>query len=349
MRIAIVNDLAIAVEALRRVVRSVADAEVAWVARDGAEAIEACARERPDLVLMDLIMPKVDGVEATREIMRRTPCPVLVVTASVRGNVAKVYEALGHGALDAVATPRLGIGGKLDGGAELIRKIETVRALAHERSGATVEIPLSPAPASNASGIPPLVAIGASTGGPAALATVLGSLPAELPAAIAVVQHIDVAFAAGLARWLARRTQLTVAPLGRTEPLRRGHVWVAAAAGHLILRDDFRLGITNEPEGLLHTPSIDVFFESASRRVRSGCGVLLTGMGRDGARGLLALRKAGFHTIAQDEASSIVWGMPRAAAERGAAVEVQPLHAIAKRIVDHVAALAQESGKERAR
>jgi chemotaxis response regulator CheB len=344
VRIAIVNDLALAVEALRRAVRSIPGAQVAWVARDGAEAIAQCARDRPDLVLMDLIMPGVDGVAATREIMRRSPCPVLVVTASVHGNVAKVYEALGYGALDAVATPRLGLSGGLEGAAELVRKIATVRALAAESSAAAAEdaaaVPSPPASATTSGGVPPLVAIGASTGGPRALATVLGGLAADLPAAVAVVQHIDPAFAAGLAHWLARRTPLSVAPLVAAQPLRAGHVWLAAAAEHLVVRDDRRLGLAAEPTDCLHSPSIDVFFESAARRLPGGgCGVLLTGMGRDGARGLLALRAAGFHTIAQDEGTSVVWGMPKAAAERGAASDVLPLERIAARIATHIAGL----------
>ena len=337
MRIAIVNDLALAVEALRRAVRSMPDAEIAWVARDGAEAIAQCERDRPDLVLMDLIMPRVDGVQATREIMRRSPCPVLVVTATVRGNVSKVYEALGCGAIDAVATPRLGLGGGLEGAAELLRKISTVRALCAERplGAETAAAPSGEARARAPA--PPLVAIGASTGGPHALAVVLGALPADLPAAVAVVQHIDIAFAPGLARWLAHATPLTVAPLLAAEALRPGHVWVAAGEGHLILRDDARLGLSAEPQGGLHRPSIDVFFESVARRLPGrGAGVLLTGMGRDGARGLLALRSAGFHTIAQDESTSIVWGMPRAAAESGGASEVLPLDRIAARIIRHV-------------
>ena len=344
MRIAIVNDLALAVEALRRVVRSIPDAEVAWVARDGAAAIERCESDRPDLVLMDLIMPVMDGVAATREIMRRAPCPVLVVTASVHGNVAKVYEALGHGALDAVATPRLGLAGGLEGAAELVRKIATVRALAAERatggSTAATAAPRAGAGPAPAGPLPPLLAIGASTGGPRALASLLGGLPADLPAAVAVVQHIDGAFAAGLARWLAQRTPLTVAPLFGPEPLRAGHIWVAAGAGHLVLRDDLRLCLTPEPTDLLHCPSIDVFFESVARRLPGrGCGVLLTGMGRDGARGLLALRAAGFHTIAQDEHTSVVWGMPRAAAEAGGASEVLPVERIAASVAVHIATL----------
>jgi chemotaxis response regulator CheB len=268
---------------------------------------------------------------------------VLVVTASVRGNVGKVYEALGSGALDAVATPRLGLDGRIEGAAELARKIATVQALAADHAliqqGAP---PTAPAPiGSTAVGglrVPPaMVAIGASTGGPHALATLLGALPADLAAAVVVVQHIDALFAGGLARWLAQRTALPITAVTTAAPLRAGTIALAAGDGHLVLRDDLQLAVTAEPAGSLHMPSIDVFFESIARRVGGrGCGVLLTGMGRDGARGLLALRRAGFHTIAQDERTSVVWGMPRAAAEHGAAAEILPIDRIAGRIVAHL-------------
>ena len=346
MRIAIVNDLTLAVEALRRVVRSIPSASIAWVARDGREAIEMCGRDRPDLVLMDLIMPGVDGVEATRAIMQGSPCPVLVVTASVRGNVGKVYEALGNGAIDAVATPRLGLGGGLEGAAELVRRIETVRALARElpppaNARADEDARASTRTVERPQGALPLVAIGASTGGPRAIATVLAGLPADLPAAVAIVQHIDSSFAPGLALWLQRRTSLRVAPLVTATVLRPGHVWLASGDGHLVLRDDLRLDLAAEPRQSLHRPSIDVFFESIARHLPGrGCAVLLTGMGRDGAVGLLALRRAGYHTIAQDEQSSVVWGMPRIAIETGAAIEILPLEGIGARVAAYVATLA---------
>jgi len=335
VRIAIVNDLALAVEALRRVVRSIPGAEVAWVARDGQQAIAQCERDRPDLVLMDLVMPEVDGVEATREIMRRAPCPVLVVTASVRGNVGKVYDALGCGALDAVATPRLGLGGGVAGAEELVRKIATVRALAGDAALPGPQALATGGVAARApSATPPLIAIGASTGGPHALATILAALPAALPAAVAVVQHIDAAFAPGLARWLNRRTALPVALLSAPEPPRAGRIYVAACDGHLALGADQRLGVSAEPRDTLHCPSIDVFLASVARHQPGrAIGVLLTGMGRDGAAGLLAMRHAGHPTIAQDADSSVVYGMPRAAANLGAATEVLPLEAIAARLV----------------
>ncbi|BBL69620.1 chemotaxis-specific protein-glutamate methyltransferase CheB [Methylogaea oryzae] len=338
MKIAIVNDLKLAVEAQRRVLQAESGLDVCWTAADGLEAVRLCAAQRPDLVLMDLIMPVMDGVEATRRIMAESPCPILVVTASVRGNFAKVYEALGAGALDAVATPVLGPGGKLDGGGELLRKIATLQTLTAQAKPA----PAASEPRVSSAAVlerlrpPPVVVIGASTGGPNALAELLGGLPAGFPAAVVAVQHLDSNFAGGLATWLGQRTALKVAPLVDGERLRAGQVWLVTGDEHLVLDENLRLRYTPEPQGLAFRPSVDVFFHSVAGAGLEGCGVLLTGMGRDGAAGLAALRRAGFFTIAQDQASSVVWGMPKAAAELGAASEVLPLSAIAGRLLERI-------------
>jgi chemotaxis response regulator CheB len=150
MRIAIVNDMFLAVEALRRVVSSVPDYEIAWVARNGVEAVEKCAADTPDVVLMDLIMPFMDGVEATRRIMAASPCLILVVTATVGGHAAKVFEAMGYGARDAVNTPVLGKDGRVEGGAALLAKIATLEKLLDTKPRQAVRrrvIPTAPAPA----------------------------------------------------------------------------------------------------------------------------------------------------------------------------------------------------------
>ena len=321
MKIAIVNDLPLAVALLRRLVSSVPDYQVAWTAANGVEAVEKCARDRPDLILMDLIMPVMDGAQATAEIMRKTPCGVLVVTATVEGNASKVFEALGAGALDAVATP-----GPAEGGAELLVKISRLRRIIEagggERSGV------------QAASLPRLVAIGSSTGGPKALATLLRGLPADLDAAVAIVQHLDVQFVNGLAQWLNEQSALPVSLALEGMKPEVGSVFVAATNDHLVMREDMAFHYTPEPADYPYRPSVDEFFTSVRRHWRrSGSAVVLTGMGRDGARGLLALREAGWHTLAQDEKTSIVYGMPRAAAEAGAAVEVLPLSGMAPSIV----------------
>jgi two-component system response regulator WspF len=325
MRIAIVNDLAMASKVLRSLVASVPEYQVAWTAADGAEAVRLCAQDRPDLILMDLIMPVMDGVEATRLIMKQSPCAILVVTASVSGNSSKVFEAMGHGALDAVATPA-----GAPGSQELLRKISRIAKLIGVNARPAPEPVARPA----AYTFPRLVAIGASTGGPKALATVLQGLPADLDAAVAIVQHLDVQFAAGLSEWLNEQTELPVSLAREGMRPQSGEVYVAGTNDHLVLGADLAFHYTAEPTDYPYRPSVDEFFASVGRHCsRPGLAAVLTGMGRDGARGLLALRQAGWHTIAQDEKSCIVYGMPKAAYEVGAAVEVLPLEQMTSAIV----------------
>src|SRR5947209_1245976 len=201
MRIAIVNDVIMALECVRRVVVGSSGHQLAWVALNGEDAVARCASDTPDLILMDLIMPKLDGVEATRRIMATTPCAIVVVTASVEDNSSRVFEAMGAGALDAVNTPVLEQPGAPDGAGALLAKIETIRRLIGAPAPRPVAAPaLAMAPmAPNES---KLVAIGASAGGPAALAKILSQLPSDFPAPIVIIQHVDTQFAKGLGDWL---------------------------------------------------------------------------------------------------------------------------------------------------
>jgi two-component system response regulator WspF len=332
MRVAIVNDLALAREVLRRVVTSVPGYTVAWTAADGAEAVQRAAADRPDLILMDLVMPVLDGVEATRRIMAATPCPILIVTSTVAGHINMVYEALGHGGLDAVTTPVLGPDGKVkdDGGllARLAQLARTGRAVPPCSPAAVPAAPATRPPPAGAA--PPLLALAASTGGPEALARVLGGLPADFPAAVVLVQHIAAAFAPGLATWLAGRAAMPVRVARAGDEPRPDTALLAATDDHLVLRPDRRLAYTADPADYPYRPSADVFFGSlAAHWPRPGVAALLTGMGSDGARGLAGLRRAGWRTLAQDEASCVVYGMPKAAVECGAACEVLPLSHLA--------------------
>jgi chemotaxis response regulator CheB len=341
VRIGIVNGGRPSLETLRRIVESQPGWEVAWTAPDGFEAVRLATADRPDLVLMDLMdvadradprMPALDGVEATRRIMGLAPTTILVVTSSVAARTRAVFEAMGHGAVDAVTTPALLPDGTVDGaGAEaLVRKIGLLARLAAPDPGAGSRA-RAPEPA------PPLVAIGASTGGPGAVATVLAGLPPSFPAAIAVVQHVDAQFAQGLADWLSAQGHLPVRLALPGQRLRPGEVVLAAGGDHMVLLPDLSLAATIEPSDCPYRPSVDAFLQSAAARwPRPAVAVLLTGMGRDGARGLLECRAAGWHTIAQDEATSVLYGMPRAAKEIGAAVEVLPLGSIAAAITHRV-------------
>jgi two-component system response regulator WspF len=344
MRIAIVNDMFIAVEAMRRVVTTASGHQVAWVARDGAEAVRRCANDRPDVILMDLIMPHLDGVEATRQIMARTPCAIVIVTADVNDNAAKVFEAMGAGALDAVNTPALSEPGNLDGAKALLTKIETIGRLLRptgERKSDTTEI------LRRSDQHDQLVAIGASAGGPVALAKVLSALPVDFPAAVVVVQHVDEEFAPGLASWLGGHTPLPVRLVEEGELLRTATVFLAAKDHHLVLTSPTRLGYTRHPADCSYQPSVDVFFKSVERNWQGKVvAVLLTGMGRDGAAGLKALRDRGHYTIAQDRATSAVFGMPKAAMELDAATDILALDKIGPRVTNIVKTKADPALRE---
>jgi two-component system response regulator WspF len=331
VRIAIVNDVALVVEFLRQIVAKVSGYEVAWVARDGAEAVKKCVADTPDLILMDLIMPVMDGVEATRRIMAESPCPILIVTATMDGNTPKVFEAMGHGALDAINTPVMGNEAAAQQSREaLLKRIETIRRL----SSPSTLSPQGRARPGLTRDLPPLVVIGSSTGGPKALATVLSGLPGDLRAGIIVVQHVGGEFSEGLAGWLNGQTQLNVSLAIRGRRPAAGAVYVAGSNDHLILAPDLTLTYTREPSGIPFRPSVDVFFKSVAEHwPLKGIAVLLTGMGRDGAEGLVALRRAGWYTIAQDEATSVVYGMPKAARDLGAAVDILPIDRVAPAIL----------------
>ncbi len=337
MRVAIVNDLALAREVLRRLVLSVPGYTVAWTAADGAEAVRKAAADRPDAILMDLVMPVLDGVEATRRIMAESPCPILLVTSSVCGNFSKVYEAMGHGGLDAVNTPTLAPDGRVRDGEGLVARLRKIEQARLGSSSCHIQVPGAPKHRPAADAQPPLVALGASTGGPGALAQVLGALPADLPAAVVVAQHIGAEFAPSLATWLQGRTRLRVRLATPGDVLVPGEVRLAATDDHLVVDTGARLACTREPAACPYRPSVDALFLSlAAYWPRPGVAALLTGMGADGARGLARLRQAGWLTLAQDRATSVVYGMPQEAARLGAACRVLPLADIAGAIEIHL-------------
>jgi two-component system, chemotaxis family, response regulator WspF len=329
VRIGIVNDSSIAAELLRRLIRTYEAHQIAWIARDGAEAVKLCETNLPDLVLMDLIMPYMDGAEATRRIMSRTPCPILIVTASVGGNAAKVYEALGAGAIDAIDTPTV-IGPEKTGGALLLKIKGLERQSSWREQLADDKVSKVGTTASTAN---KLILIGASAGGPAALVEVLSALPEDFSPAVVIVQHINQLFAPGLVEWLSGHSKVPVRLVCEGDLVSSGNVLVAGSDDHLVFKNPHKLGYTVEPVENPYRPSVDVFFESAARFFRGAMtGVLLTGMGRDGARGLKILRDAGYHTIAQDQSTSAVYGMPKAAAALNAASEILPLQEIGPRL-----------------
>ncbi|WGV27139.1 chemotaxis response regulator protein-glutamate methylesterase [Halotia branconii] len=333
MRIAIVNDLTIAVAALRRVLQTHSEYQVIWVAHNGAEAVAKCAQDTPDLILMDLLMPVMDGAEATKQIMQNSPCAIVIVTANTEQNVAKVYEAMGYGALDAVNTPVIAGAVQADE-SQLLTKIARIGKMLQKSPISTkTKLPSSSLNYERQSDLSlkvPLVAIGSSTGGPKALATILSKLPANFPGAIAIIQHVDAQFSTGFVEWLNQQTLLSVRLAVAGDRFQKGTVLVAGTNDHLYLKPDLTLGYTKDPIDYPYRPSVDVFFKSLSQHWKhQGTAILLTGMGRDGAEGLSTLQLRGWHTIAQDKTSCVVYGMPKAAVELNTGIEVLPLDNIA--------------------
>jgi two-component system, chemotaxis family, response regulator WspF len=336
MRIGIANDNREVADSLRRIVGTQPDLQTAWIAYDGEDAVRRAAGDTPDLILMDLAMPRLGGIEATRQIMAATPCAILIVTPAVSVDAALVFRAMGFGALDAVNTPA-GPGGE----EALLAKVRTIaRLIGMPRPGARVSATLPALKVGEVSReSAPLVVIGSSTGGPKALASIVASMTGPPRAAIVVVQHVDEQFASGLARWLAQQAPFPVRTAVAGEAPRTGEMIIAESNDHLVFAPDLTFRYVQTPE-IPYRPSVDVFFKSVAQLWPGpGIAVLLTGMGSDGGHGMLALRRKGWHTIAQDRATSVIYGMPKAAVDLGAAVQVLPIEEIAGAIELQLAAL----------
>jgi len=332
IRVGIINDIPMVLEGLRRVVLSMPELDVAWLARDGNEAVMKCSEDTPDLVLMDLIMPGINGVQATRIIMQKCPCPILVVTASVKANQALAFEALSAGAMDIVRTPAVikDESGELCSIEEFKEKVlKLVRIIGYDRPSGADRQGLSHA----AKNSDMLIGIGASTGGPQAIVSVLSAIPEDFSAAIVIVVHVNKEFAPGMAKWMKDMTGRPVHVVREGEPPKAGEIFLAASDDHLILSANQVLRYTPVPENNPFRPSVDVFFSSLVQHWRGeAVGVLLTGMGADGAKGLKSMRQNGWYTIAQDQKSSVIYGMPKAAAKLGAACEIMDLKLIGPRL-----------------
>jgi len=335
LKIGIVNDLDICIESLQQVLEQVPDYQVVWIAKNGREAMERCQELLPDLVLMDLIMPIMNGVEATRRIMQTTPCPILIVTSTVTGNSAKVFEAMGAGALDAVATPVIGRTGTADKGEELLNKIYRIGQLTGSvamKTGRMAKVVSKPK--IEIDGVD-LVILGSSTGGPQILIDILTTFPKDFPAAFIVIQHMNQQFTPGLVNWLDSQVHMPVRIAANDAIPEPGKVLMACTDDHLVMTPKLTLSYSREPQENFYHPSVDVFFFSVAQNWPStGIAALLTGMGKDGAEGLLALHKRNWYTIAQDRDSSIVYGMPKAAAQLGAATDILPAAKIGRAISD---------------
>lgn len=334
LRVLVVEDSLTVRKRLCEVLGCDPDIEVVGEAEDGKQAIELCLSLRPDVITLDMMLPVMSGLAATEYIMAYCPTPILVVSSSInRGELFKTYEALAAGAVEVMEKP---LADDMEGDWErrfiaMVKLVARVKVVTHLRGrlGANRDTPAIPA------AVPPriqhmphacrLVALGASTGGPGAIVEILRALPADFPLPVLVVIHIGEPFGKAFAEWLDGQTQHTVRIAADGQLLPERGVFMARPDRHLIVRDR-RLHLTNGAERHSCRPSVDVLFESiAVEYGAAAAACLLTGMGQDGARGLLAVREAGGLTIAQDEASSVVYGMPREAVLLGAAQRVLPL------------------------
>lgn len=343
IRVLVVEDSPTVRARLLEVIAGDPQLEVVGEAGDGQSAIDLCQRLRPDVMTLDMMLPVMSGLTATQFIMAHCPTPILVVSASFnRGEVFKTYDALAAGAVDVIEKPT---GLEAPGVWEkaflsALRVVSRVKVVTHSRAmspGWNSSLTVDPSLAGARSKEPTrsLVAIGVSTGGPSALLQLLRELPEEFSPPILVVMHIARPFAATFADWLGEQSgrEVKFATHGESLASLRGAVRLAPPDCHMVVRS-FKLALTNEPERHSCRPSVDELFESLALEYGRGTvACLLTGMGRDGAQGLLTLRQAGAMTIAQDEATSVVYGMPREAALLGAAIQVLPLGSVAKSLV----------------
>jgi two-component system chemotaxis response regulator CheB len=339
-RVLIVDDSALVRALLAEIVSAEPDMEVAGVARDPVEARSLVRELSPDVITLDVEMPKMNGLEFLERLMRLRPTPVVMISSVTQSGADATLRALELGAVDFVTKPRLGIAeGVHRTAAEIAAK---VRAAARSRLRAPRPAASAPAPLScaGAAARAKLICIGASTGGTEAVREMLEVFPADCPATL-ITLHMPPEFTRRFAARLDGLCRPKVKQAEDGERLLAGHAYVAPGGLHLALKrgsSGYVVRVTDEPPVNRHRPSVDVLFDSAARQAGGDAlGVLLTGMGKDGARGLLQMREAGAWTIAQDEATSVVFGMPREAIELGAARQVLPIGAIAGALFERLA------------
>jgi two-component system chemotaxis response regulator CheB len=344
IRVLVADDSPTARALLVAILTSDPDIEVVGEARDGVEAVEKTQALRPDVVTMDLRMPRLDGFEATKEIMITAPTRIVIITASaLAGEVEGSMHALKAGALTVLPKPA----GPQDPDFEVSARqlLSTIKAMSQVKVVRHWRPTSGPGPAPAAAGRAPpgpqvrsrVVVLATSTGGPAALHRLLSALPADFPVPLLAVQHITAGFITGLADWLNKSSELRVKVAEDGEPLVPGTVYFAPDDRHLGISPQGAVALACTPPVGGFRPSGTSLFEAAARVYGAAAvAVILTGMGDDGVAGLRAVRRAGGRILAQDEQSSVVFGMPAAAAAEGLADQVLPLEEIAPRLLEFV-------------
>lgn len=345
-RVLIVDDSAVVRQILTEILASDPGIEVVGTAADPLLAREKIKRLAPDVITLDVEMPRMDGLAFLENLMRLHPLPVVMISSLTERGADTTLQALALGAVDFVSKPKLDVTRGLQGYADEI--IEKVKAASRSRVRALVRAPVAPKLTLTSTGAPAalrpsqfrttdrLIAIGASAGGTEALRVVLEGLPADAPAVV-MTQHLPATFSTAFAERLDRHSAMAVREATDGEAVLPGHAYLPPGGKHLrVIRDGarWRCRIDDGPPVNRHKPAVDVLFQSVAQSAGANAiGVILTGMGDDGARGLLQLRQAGAPTLVQDEATSVVWGMPGAAFKLGAADEQLPLEKIAERLL----------------
>jgi len=311
--------------------------DVVGEAADGKQAVALVARLAADIVVMDITMPVMNGLEATAAIMATNPCPVILVSGDA-ANLDGAFDALSMGALDVLMKPRLDAPPEApDSVASFVRKVKvmsTVRVIRHRPQRSLAPPVFEPRPAPSGDRV---IAIASSTGGPSALAALLSGMPERIAASFAIVQHMAEGFDADLVRWMERESNIPVGLAVHGATLRRGEAVIAPANRHLRIASGGTVELSDEDPVDYQKPSADLLLTSVARVFgAASVGVVLSGMGSDGARGAAAIQAAGGWTVGQDEATSIVFGMARAAVELGAIDVVLPVDSIAVHLAEIV-------------
>jgi two-component system chemotaxis response regulator CheB len=338
IRVLVVDDSPLMCKVLTNILNPDPQILVVAIANNGKEAVEIVPRLKPDIITMDIHMPVMDGFEATRQIMAYNPTPILVVSSSVfKVGMDKVFKAISYGALDVLDKGELEIAGDKKPGEVLIEKIKflsNVKVIHHPLAKLQKERPIVDLEPPKKKVLHKIVVIVASTGGPQALLEILKRFPKDFPCGIVIVQHITKGFVEGLVDWLDKECQLTVTIGKDSEEIRPGVAYIAPDSFQMRILEGGKIDLSNEPAYEGHIPSGDVLLESVARAYGEGAvATILTGMGRDGAMGMKAIKHMHGQTIAQDEKSCKVFGMPKAAIEMDVIDKTLPLERIAEEIV----------------
>jgi len=356
IKVLIVDDSQVARRVLREWLSPEKDIRVVGEAEDGSEVLELVKELEPDLIIMDILMPKMSGLEATEIIMAYQPTPILVFSSVANNKEANIaFEAISRGALDVIAKPDGAGKNERAIREEMLKKVRIlsrIPVIPHTRGKIRKKKPAleiktqEPARIEALEEKYELLAIGASTGGPKAICDILSQFPKDFPAPIVIVQHIADSFMEGMANWLKRESELLVKIAEAGEKLKPGTVYLAPPGLHLLVRNQ-RVALSNISPVNSCKPSVDVLFHSLAESYgRKVVAVLLTGMGEDGAAGMKEIHDKGGRTIAQDEKSSIVFGMPASAIELGAVDQVASLEKIPE-VIFQAFALKKTGGKDK--